>query len=75
MLLPKLRELRGDDVLVRYIAGENADVAAELVHSGNERLRDRRIWLDGRHKKYDGRSWNRSGLAASHRRQDKSPLP
>ena len=34
---PKLRELRSDDVLVGNIAGEDPDVAAELVHSGNER--------------------------------------
>ena len=41
-LFPKFRELRGDDVLIGDIAGENASVAAKLVHPGNEALRDRR---------------------------------
>ena len=37
LLLPQLRELRRDDVLIRRVARENADVAGKLVHTGDKR--------------------------------------
>src|SRR3982074_2493762 len=40
LLLPQRRQLRGDNVLIRHVAAENADVAGKLVHTGDERPRN-----------------------------------
>src|SRR5262249_21009296 len=40
---PILRHLRRHDVLVGHVALENADIAGELIHAGDELARDRGI--------------------------------
>jgi hypothetical protein len=37
LLLPQRRELRRDDILIRHVAGEDADVTGKLIHAGDER--------------------------------------
>src|ERR1700741_4095435 len=43
LAFPQRREPYGDDVLISRVPGENADLARELRHGGNEAARDRSI--------------------------------
>jgi hypothetical protein len=40
---PQLSEAGGDNLLVRHLTPQDADVAGELVHAGDEFRRDRRV--------------------------------